>query len=114
MSNDTIQEIELNISHARKIVDVGDSFERLRNNRDFKKVIQEGYFEQEAIRLVHLKSDQNFQTPERQQSIVSQIDAIGALNQYFQTVFHKSALARKAIESDEETRDEILAEEIAS
>jgi CHAT domain-containing protein len=110
MSNDAIQEIELNISEAKKVVELGASLERLRNNRDFKKVIQEGYFQQEAIRLVHLKSDYSFQTPERQKSILTQIDAIGNLNQYFETVFHQASLARKAIEADEYTRDEILAE----
>lgn len=110
MSIDAIQEIELNISQAKKIVELGDCLERLRNNRDFKKVIQEGYFEQEAVRLVHLKSDISFQTPERQKSILTQIDSIGNLNQYFETVFHQARLASKAIEADEQTRDEILAE----
>lgn len=110
MSNDTIQEIELNIVRAKKIVDLGNALERLQGNRDFKAIIQTGYFEQEAIRLVHLKASPNFQTSEKQQSIIQQMDAIGSLNQYFQTVFHQASLAIKAIESDEATRDEILAE----
>lgn len=110
MSNDTIQAIEENIKQARKIVEVGDALERLKNNRDFKRVMIEGYFEQEAIRLVHLKSDQNVQTPDLQKSILTQIDAIGAVSQYFNTVLHKAAIARKAIASDEEAREEILAE----
>lgn len=109
MSNQ-IQEIELNIKQAQKIVELGNALERLRNNSDFKKVISEGYFEQEAVRLVHLKSDQNMQSPDSQKSIIAQIDAIGALNQYFQTVFHRASLAGKAIEADEETREELLAE----
>lgn len=112
MSNETIQAIEDNIKQARKIVEVGEALERLKNNRDFKRVIVEGYFEQEAIRLVHLKSDQNVQSPDMQKSIMSQIDAIGAISQYFSTVLHKASIARKAIASDEEARDEILAEEL--
>jgi hypothetical protein len=114
MLNDTIQRIEANIKEARKIVDLGDSLERLRSNRDFKKVIMEGYFEQEAIRLVHLKADPSMQSADMQKSIVSQMDAIGALHQYFTTVFHKASIARKAIDADEETRDEILAEELSN
>lgn len=113
MSTTEIQEIELNIKQARKIVELGEALERLRNNRDFKKVIQEGYFEQEAIRLVHLKADQAMQTAAFQESIIKQVDAIGALNQYFQTVFHRAGLAQKAITADEEMRDELLAEELA-
>lgn len=108
---DTIQAIEANIKEARRIVDLGESLERLRSNRDFKKVIVEGYFEQEAIRLVHLKADPSMQSAESQKSIVSQMDAIGSLHQYFNTVYQKASLARKAIAADEETRDEILAEE---
>lgn len=110
LMTDQLQEIELNIKQAQKLVDLGNALERLRSNNDFKKVITEGYFEQEAVRLVHLKADQNMQTAERQQSIIAQMDAIGALNQYFQTVFHRASLASKAIEADEQTREELLEE----
>jgi len=112
MSNATIQAIEENIKQARRLVDVGDALERLKNNRDFKKVMIEGYFEQEAVRLVHLKSDQNVQSPDMQKSINAQIDAIGAVSQYFSTILHKASVARKAIASDEEAREEILEEEL--
>lgn len=114
MTQEVLQALELNIKQAKKIVELADSLERLSNNRDFKKIIQEGYFEQEAIRLVHLKADVNFQTPERQASIIQQIDAIGALNKYFETVFYRANQARKAIEADEETRDELFAEELTN
>lgn len=106
-----IQDIELNIKQAQVLVDTGNALERLRNNRDFKMIISTGYFEQEAVRLVHLKGDPSMQTPEFQESIIKQIDAIAALNQYFQTVFHRAALAEKAIISDEEMRDELLIED---
>ena len=105
-----IQEIELNIREAKKLVEAGAALERLRNNTDFKKVVMEGYFEQEAIRLVHLKADKNMQTPESQASIVAQIDAIGALHEYFRVVMFRASMAEKAIEADEQTRDELLAE----
>lgn len=114
MSNATVQAIEDNIKQARKIVEVGEALERLKNNKDFRKVVLEGYFEQEAIRLVHLKSDQNMQSPDFQKSINAQIDAIGAVSQYFSTVRHKASIAAKAIASDEEARDEILAEELSN
>lgn len=113
MSQDVLNELDRNIREAKKIADVGDALERLRKNADFKTVIQEGFFEKEAIRLVHLKAEPNFQTAERQASIVTQMDAIGSLAQYLTTVLHKAALARKAIAADEETRDEVLAEGLA-
>lgn len=112
MSQEQIQDIEENIKEARKIVELAECVDRLRKNRDFKQVIQEGYFHKEAVRLVHLKSDPAFQTPERQKSILLQIDAIGALNQYFDGIYHAARLAGKAIEADMETRDELLQEEL--
>lgn len=107
---ETIQAIDANINEAKKIADAGDALERLRSNRDFKKVIMEGYFEQEAIRLVHLKADPNMQSPDSQKSIIAQMDAIGSLNQYFHAVYQKSQIAKKAVIADEEARDELLAE----
>lgn len=111
MSNDTVQEIEKNIKLAKKLVDLGNAVERLRQNRDFKAVVLDGYLAQEAIRLVHLKSAPEFQTPERQSSILSQIDAIGGFTQYLNTVVQQGAAASKSIAADEEAVAEILAEE---
>lgn len=112
MDNSQVVEIEKNIQQSRVIVDVGNSLERLQDNRDFRKVVMEGYFQREAIRLVHLKADPSMQTAAMQASIVSQMDAIGALNQYFETIFHQAALATKAIAADEETIAELAAEEL--
>lgn len=110
MTQDPIEALDANIKQAQKIVDVADALERLKTNRDFKKVILEGYFEQEAVRLVHLKADSNMQSDASQKSILSQMDAIGGLNQFFETTFYKANQAKRAIEADEETRAEILAE----
>jgi len=113
MSNTELQEIDNNIKEAQKLVELGNALVRLRSNKDFKKVVLEGFFEQEAIRLVHLKADANMQTPERQQNILRDIDAIGSFNQYLRTVLYRADLARKAIDDGEALRDELLAEENA-
>lgn len=110
MTKTTVQAIEENIAEARKIVELGNALERLQANRDFKAIIKEGYLKAEAIRLVHAKANPALQSADSQRSIIQQMDAIGSLTQYFDTVFHKAALAEKAIAADEETRDEILAE----
>lgn len=110
MNKTAIQEIEESIQESKGVVEFAEALDRLQKNRDFKKVILDGYFREEAIRLVHLKADPAFQTPDRQQSILSQIDAIGALHQYFQTTRFLAAQAAKAIEAAGEVRDELLAE----
>lgn len=111
MSNtDTVQAIEKAIQHSKELVELGKVLERLRSNRDFKKLIIEGYLEKECIRLVLLKADQNMQTVERQASIVKQMDAIGSVDQYFQTVFVKASMAEKSLELDEQERDLLVLE----
>lgn len=110
MSNDTVQLIEENIREAKEIVELGKALERLEGNRDFRKVVKEGYLEKEAIRLVHLRSDPAFQTPEKQAAVLRAIDGIGELLTFFQSLRHSAAVASKAILADEAERDEILAE----
>lgn len=105
-----IKALDRNIKEAKQFLDMGVALERLQANKDFRAVIKSGYFEQEAIRLVHLKAAPDMQTAEKQADIVRQMDAIGALNQYFQTVFYKAEMADKNIEADELTREELLAE----
>ncbi|MGH1461222.1 MAG: hypothetical protein ACRBB6_04220 [Neptuniibacter sp.] len=114
--NDMVQEIDLetvevSMEQAKKALGLRKNLERLTSNRDFKKVVLEGYFEQEAQRLVHLKAVPSMQTPEHQESIMKQIDAIGAVRNYFNTIMVFGAQAEKEMVSLEETREEILAEE---
>lgn len=111
MSNLEIQQIEDNLKSARKTVERGVSLERLFANRDFKNIVLDGYFEQEAIRLVHLKADPNMQTVDSQKSILTQMDAIGNLKQYFNTIRQFAAIAAKNVASDEEALAELRGEE---
>jgi len=114
MSNTDVQRIENNIKEARAIVELSNSLDRLKGNRDFKKLILEGYFRDEAVRLVHLKVDPSMQTAERQASVVSQIDAIGGLSSFLRTVEFNASIAAKAIESGEADIEEIQAEELSN
>lgn len=107
-----IDSIERDVKNAKEVKAMGNALERLRTNRDFRTVIQSGYFAQEAVRLVHLRGDPAFQTPERQADILKQIDAISALGQYFLTINHAAGLADKSIEEGEATLDELRAEEL--
>jgi len=113
MTHDSaLNDIEKGIQQATVLVEFGSAISRLTNNKDFKRVIGEGYFEQEAIRLVHLKADENMQSVQAQASIVKQMDAIGALGQFLQTKQVLATQAARSIAADEETRDELLAEDL--
>lgn len=110
MSSAMLRQVEQNIQQQKKVAEMGEALERLKGNRDFKKVILEGYFEQEAIRLVHLKSAPNMQSAESQKSIDQQIVSIGSLEQYFRTVYFMADMANKTIEENEALREEMLQE----
>ena len=114
MISPSIDAIEQNISQAKAHIEFAAAVERLRSNKDFRKVVLEGYFEREAVRLVHLKGDPNMQSADSQRSIVQQMDAIAAFSAFLNTALHLSALAAKSIADDEEMRDEILAEELSN
>ena len=106
--------IEANIREARKFIELDESLERLSSNRDFRKLIKEGYFEKEAIRLVGLKADPSMQTPERQATIIVAIDGIGRLQEFFRGIKFNADQARKAIAAGEEQLEELAAEELQS
>lgn len=111
MSNtDSVQAIDKEIQRSKEHVELATALERLRSNRDFKKIIVEGYLGQECVRLVLLKADSNLQAADKQASIMKQIDGVGALHQYFQTVDIRASMAEKSIASDEQERQLMLEE----
>ena len=48
------------------------------------------------------------QSPSAQESIVKQMDAIGSVMQYLNTLLYKADMASKSIVADEESKDELL------
>lgn len=114
MSLSQLEQIEHSIKQAKPVVEFGNCLERLKSNKDFKKVFLEGYFEQEAIRLVHLKADPSQQSAEKQQAIIAQMDAIGAVSAYLNTALHLARMANRQIESDEQAREELISEEASN
>jgi len=94
----TVQDIELSIKDAEEMVALGTALERLQKNRDFKKLFLEGYIEKEAIRLVSLKGSPHTQKPEVQESIVKEMDGIGAFLGYMSKIFWEADRAKDSIQ----------------
>ena len=105
-----IASIEHSIERAKEHVATKDAVERLTRNRDFKKVILEGYFEQEAIRLVHLKADPEFQTPEKQAELHNEMLAIAGLRAYLDRLIQIGKMEEAAIPSHESELDALRSE----
>jgi hypothetical protein len=110
MNEITLQELEANIKSAKEAIELGSALERLYSNRDFKKIVLTGYFEKEAVRLVHLKAAAESIDLAVQKSIVDKIDAIGTFSNYLKDITLMSGLAGKTASADEQTRNDILFE----
>lgn len=106
-----IEQVEISLQHAKKAIEKMEALERLYHNRDFKLVIAEGYFQDEASRLVLLKGDLNI-TEESERHCDKMINGVGCLRAYFQMVNHFGDQAEKAVEDDQNTREELLAEQL--
>lgn len=110
-ASDMIENIDISIEHAEKYVNKMNSVFNLSKNKDFIDVIEKGYFEEEASRLVLLKADPNLQKPDEQVSILRSIDAIGHFRQYLGTVINIGRMMEKSLMDDIETKRELLAED---
>jgi hypothetical protein len=111
MANEQIEAIERDIKKAKASVDFGKLVLKLKGNRDFQKVVLEGYFEQEAIRLVHLKASPHMQAPDKQAYIVGAIDAIGAFKGYLDAALWNADQAAASLESSEAELADALQEQ---
>lgn len=105
-----IEAIDKQIEQAKDTIELGLAIERLRSNKDFKQVVLTGYFEKEAVRLVHLKADPAMQSEASQLMIKKLMDSIGGFSQYLSTTLQLASMAEKNLASHEEEREEILFE----
>jgi len=111
--NEQVEELEISIEQARKSVTLMNHVYSLIDNKDFDEVVNKGYFEREASRLVLLRSDPNMQSAEDQAVLLKNIDAIGYFQMYLRTLLQIGRMARDSIAANEETISEILAEDLA-
>lgn len=108
MSEHKISQVQDSIARAREQLEQGKALERLRKNRDFQLIIEKGYLVQEAVRLVHLKASEHMATPDKQASVLKQIDGIGCLASFLSTINFLASNAERSIAEDEETLEYLL------
>ena len=101
-----IQQVELSLEEAKKLVEFGEAIERLNQNRDFKTVILEGYMGEEAKRLVFLTGEYNL-TPEAREQVHQNIHGIAALRNYLVARTQIGEIAKKEVQDFSETLEEI-------
>jgi len=106
-----VHNIELSIEQARGYVKASDALNRLFANPDFVEIIKVGYFKDEPARLVEMKAAPQMANEVHQARILKNIDGIGALQQYFNTIWAFGNTAKETIEQGEAMLVELAAEE---
>ena len=98
--NESILSVDTDVTAA---VAMGEAVNRLHDNPDFQKVFLEGYFQDEAARLVSIMALPG-QEPHRAK-IIGDAMAISGVQVYLHTIMqlHKSAV--DPVMSDEEERE---------
>lgn len=112
MSQSKVQNIEISLAQAEAKVELGAAIERLHGNKDFQKVILNGYFKDEAVRLVMAKSAPGMDSDDTQKELDRGILGIGQLRNYFVVKCQEAKMAEKSIEDNKQEREFLLAEEL--
>jgi uncharacterized protein YoxC len=105
-----LHEIEMTIEDAQRSIDEMQSLDRLRDSKDWKNLIEVGYLEKEAARLVLAKADPGLQDDNNQKQLDKMIDAVGYFRQYLNKIYQFGHHAERAIHDHRQTRDEIQQE----
>lgn len=112
--SEQIKQLELSIEEAKEMIALGDAIEKLYKNTYFKKVILEGYFKDEAIRLVMAKSNPMLlqgnavmKSDDIQRDLDRGIFGIGFLQQYLFTRLKFAEQAKKALSDSELMLEEL-------
>lgn len=108
--NFDIAALERDRDDCVKGVEIAQSVERLMTNRDFKRIVLEGYFKDEAVRLVHLKQDPAVQSDDAQRGILKAMDAIGSFAGYLANLRTTGSRCAHNIEQIDQELEELRQE----
>ena len=111
-TEEQLQELEDNMNDAKHFIDIKNSTIKLFKNKEFKKVVLDYYFKEEAARLVMAKASSL--TKEQQEIIDNMIYGIGALSNFFDSVLTRGMQAEQAYKEDEDERTNILQEDLSN
>jgi len=106
-----LEQVEIQIEMATRIRKLRDNCVKLVETPLWKDVIDEGYFKEEAARLVMAKSSN--MNAEQKQLIDNMIYGVGALANWLESVIRRGSEMDQAIGEHEETREDLLKEEVS-
>jgi hypothetical protein len=112
-----LDSVELSINEAKELIERSDMLRRLEKNKDFQKLFLNGLMEKDAIRQVMLLASPGLKAPGEgpavaKAGIQARIDMIGELYNWCRWTHMEAESARGALNEHEETRQELLAEQL--
>lgn len=107
-----LEQIEESNKRSQVQVDLLDSLVALQKNKDFNKVINEGYLLHEAANKVRCLASPALQGEQEQKEIMNALQGIGHLAQYFSAIYNMGNAAAKSIKDADEYREQLLSGEI--
>jgi len=111
MDDEQIEYLEISLAKAKTQLEKSAALDRLVSNKDFKLVVDDGYFTEEASNAVLALAAPMFAGEAEQKRLHNNIIAIGCLRHYFSGIMQLGVEANKAIKEHELMREELLTEE---
>jgi len=97
------QEIEISIEELKLKIALAQHLEELGNNASFKTLIDKGYLEDEAVKLVALTAHPLNEV--QQKSVQNKMVGISALKLYLSNVYNEGQAAKAALAEYEQALD---------
>lgn len=102
------QQISISKQEAHDAVELGMALDRLHQNPDFKKIVLDGYFREEPIRLVPLKAQHLSEAVTK--GVENAMIGIGAIQSYFNKIYRDGDSASQALGELSEMEQEVNSE----
>lgn len=94
------EQIEVSLEQVRELIAKRDMAIKLSNNREFKKLVLEGYFKEEAARLASVSAEPALEA--RREAIFGEIMAISNFRQYLDGIVRTGDMAAENLAEYEE------------
>lgn len=105
------EQIDISIAQAKSTIETYKVLERLMNYPEYKEIIEQGYFINQAVDAVAMKAAPGMDHDAAQKGLNNKIIGIGELRQYFITIRTLASEAEKAINRGREEQAFIDEEE---
>lgn len=112
-----LESVELSIDEAKAKIERSKQLDRLEKNKDFKALILDHLLRENAITQVRLLAAPGLKAPGEgpavaKAGIQARIDMIGELTNFFRWTHMEAEQAKHALSEHENTRSELLAEQL--